>query len=68
MADKKSKSAGNRYPGTDPQSWKVLDSKGEQPLTNTKGAPQEFDGFATANTAAKRFSEATGEYAGAVRA
>jgi hypothetical protein len=50
-----------RYDGKDTQPWKVKTPQGEQVIKEV------FDGFASANNAATRFTEQTGEYATAVR-
>lgn len=58
------KTTKNRYSGVDAQPWKV--SYAEKPTTKVKD--ETFASFTEANTAAQRYIDATGRFAGAVRA
>ena len=62
---KKSK-AGNRYPGVDSQPWKVWTASGSN--KQKSGGQESFASFTLADGAAKQFTDATGEFAQAVRA
>ena len=67
MADTKTKKRGkgeNRYSGTDTANWKVAYPASAIP---DKKDGSTYPGFAQANAEARRFIEATGLYAAAVR-
>jgi hypothetical protein len=59
MANKKNDKV--RYDGVDSIPWVVKTARGEQVIK------ESFTGFRDANSAAQRYTEQTGEYAGAVR-
>lgn len=52
----------NRYPGTDTANWTVYTTAGKLDKNKSYGS------FTEANTEARRYTEATGEYAAAARA
>lgn len=57
----------NRYSGTDSASWIVTDVNGKPLLTGDKGA-RDHAGYGPAATAARQFTDATGQLAFARRA
>ena len=63
---KKSSKSGNRYSGVDAQPWQVWTASGSNKRIG--GGQETFASFKLADGAAKQFTDATGEYASAVRA
>lgn len=56
------KTDGHRYSGVDSTPWKVIDGSGKEPLKD------QFKGYKDAASAARQYTEATGEHAAPVRA
>lgn len=63
----KKKKDEHRYPGVDTVPWKIRTADGKNPLTTKQGGEETFPSYSAAATAARRFTQETGEFAAPAR-